>query len=295
MTIVLPIGFWFGDLTPCWCPLSAIRRHRRCFKVVPGHKEKQHTGSVKERCRPGLIIGHPRNSKGKWEDKAKGLPIRFQLVGNRPALAEAGGTQGQPRSGGAGGNWKYGPISISRLDSDGHSAIPIPQPTVLPCLTSPPTNSRSCASNSTDRTFGYENLCHDELGRQACLTCSRNSSGGIDDGGVRETAVQMMGHDGWWGKCSGGLEPPLWRWTTDGGQRWTAVGGFGCIGAPERAGREAGKSLSELVVGCVLFCVVLESYRQGSSFDYSRIRHKGKSDAVPVVVLEPVSGTTNRR
>ncbi|KAL0465562.1 hypothetical protein QR685DRAFT_576062 [Neurospora intermedia] len=75
------------------------------------------------------------------EDKAQGLPIRLQLVGNRPALTEAAGAQKEPRGGGGGGgcdggNWKYGPLSTS----------------------------------------------------WSMLTCSSN---GID-GGVNETAVQMM-------------------------------------------------------------------------------------------------------
>lgn len=52
MTIILPIGFWFGDLT-VWYPLSVIRRHRRCCRVVPGQKEV-HPGI--EDLSPGTLV-----------------------------------------------------------------------------------------------------------------------------------------------------------------------------------------------------------------------------------------------
>lgn len=68
------------------------------------------------------------------------------------------------------------------------------------------------------------------------LTCS--SSNGID-GGVNETAVQMMDHlnDFWYGMIL--RRPGSSTTAVDSGvQRWTALG---VSGAPERAGREAGR------------------------------------------------------
>ncbi|KAK3499357.1 uncharacterized protein B0T23DRAFT_391971 [Neurospora hispaniola] len=237
MTLILPIGFWFGDLTPCGtrCPLSAaivvasglcpdrkryIQHHASpasrlagddchclpitlrpvrsgwwrelvCSNLFWADKDRESETAqwlrVKGRCRSGLIIGHQRYSKVKREDKAQGLPIRLQLVGNRPALTEAAGAQKKPRGGGGGGG---GGSGGGGGDGDG-----------------------------------------------GMLTCSSSSSNGIE-GGVNETAVQMMDYlyDFWYGMIL--RRPGSSTLAVDsGGQRWTALG---VSGAPERAGREAG-------------------------------------------------------